>query len=194
MRVKPEKWRNACLSAVSSFKNTRLRICNLHKCWQLTIVATFAIIVIARFSSSATSWMNFNTRMNIWTRWIELERTWGLGYWLYQPKNWGFITHKIIVNGVWLPFQRVPLSIWPIFGCLLGIYRFTFWEDWNLNIIHFRRALAWSHSQVLLANQNQDFSCRDNSHALLPFYYLTNICYGVCYDVWHIVTTVVTMF
>ena len=88
MRVKPEKWRNACLSAVSSFKNTRLRICNLHKCWQLTIVATFAMIVIARFNSSATSWMNFNTRMNIWTRWIELERTWGLSYWLYQPKNW----------------------------------------------------------------------------------------------------------
>jgi len=78
---------------------------------------------------------------------------------------------------------------------LLGIYGFTFWADWNLNIIHFRHAPAWSHNQVRLANQNQDFSCTGNSHVSLPFFiiwptyvtvYVTtcdDFCYDCCYDV-----------
>ena len=107
IKVKPEKRRNACLSAISSFENSRLWIRNLYKCWQLTIIATFAIIVIT--SNSATSWMNFNTRVNIWTGWIELEWTWCLSYWFYKPKNGVLWLIKLMSRG----------SIWPIFGVFI---------------------------------------------------------------------------
>ena len=81
------------------------------------------------------------------------------------------------------------------FGCLLGIYGFTFWADWNLNIIHFRHALAWSHNQVRLANQNQDFSCTGNSHVSLPFLLFDqHMLRCMLRRVTSFVTTVVTMF
>ena len=101
------------------------------------------------------------------------------------------MSHKINVKEPQRPYGLY-------LGCLLGIYGFTFWADWNLNIIHFRHAPAWSHNQVLLANQNQDFSCTGNSHVLLPFFiiwptyvtvyvvYVTtcdDFCYDCCYDV-----------